>query len=296
MSFTLTETGLELYNQLKALRADIAKEEVIPVYYVFSNTALMDMVVKQPIDEATFLTCEKVGQKGYDRYGERFIYLIRQFTLTHKGPYYKGAPDYSKSYHSFLTEEGRRLLEQLKISRLSIAAVHDVEPTIMVNDQTLISFVVLLPYSREEMVRIYGVTKDYRDLYMDTFIKIIYNFTHGFKKRLYHLDMPRPRFTLTKEEASHFRYQEKMTATNIAKELNRIASSEITCSATDITKLVKKYDYYKNGFDNTVIISDVGKAFGLLKESRLTKNNEHYEMVLYSMEAQNKIVQWFIDQ
>lgn len=293
MSFTLTKTGEELYQQLKNLREQIANDEVIPVYYVFSNASLLDMVVKQPIDKESFLQCEKVGLKGYERYGEQFIDLIRRFILLNKGPYYTGEPEF-KTYRHFLTAEGRRLLEILKTSRTTIAGLNHLDEQTMVSDQTLINFVVLLPYSREEMIRIYGVTREYRDLYMDEFIRAIYNFTHGFKKRLYHIDVARPAFFLTKEEASRFVYKPQMSATQIAKELNRISSSAVHISATDITNRVKKYDYYANGLNRTIIISDVGAAFGLRKETHTSKNGETYEMVFYNKEAQNKIVEWFI--
>lgn len=293
MSFTLTKTGEELYRQLKDLREKIANDEVIPVYYVFSNASLLDMVVKQPTDKETFLQCEKVGLKGYERYGEQFIDLIRRFLLLHKGPYYSGEPEI-KTYNHFLTAEGRRLLEILKTSRTTIAGLNHLDEQSMVNDQTLINFVVLLPYSREEMIRIYGVTREYRDLYMDEFIRVIYNFTHGFKKRLYHIDVARPVFSLTEEEAARFVYRPEMSATQIAKELNRISSSAVHISATDITNRVKKYDYYANGLNRTIIISDVGASFGLRKEAHTNKNGETYEMVLYNKEAQNKIVEWFI--
>lgn len=293
MSFALTNAGEELYQQLKDLREKIANEEVVPVYYVFSNASLLDMVVRQPLDKESFLQCEKVGLKGYERYGQPFIDLIRRFVLLHKGPYYTGEPEI-KTYRHFLTADGRRLLEILKTARTTIAGLNHLDEQTMVSDQTLINLVVLLPYSHEEMIRIYGVTRDYRDLYMDEFIRAIYNFTHGFKKRLYHVDAARPAFYLTKAEASRFIYKPQMSATQIAKELNRISSATVHISATDITSRVKKYDYYANGLNRTIIISDIGTAFGLLKETHTNKNGETYEMVLYNKEAQNKIVEWFI--
>ena len=293
MTFKLTPAGEELLAKLKDLRKKIADEEVVPLFYVFPNDALIDMVVKTPIDEATFLTCEKVGQKGYDRYGEAFIDVIRKFTLLHKGPYYQGEPTFENKRH-FLTEEGRRLFEQLTVQRDLIAHAHHLSPDQMLNDQTLINFVVLLPYSREEMVRIYGVKKEYRDFYMDPIIQTIYRFTGGFKKRLYHVDVPRPAFTLTKEEASHFQTNVAMNATMIARELNRISSSKIRLSATDITSKVKKSHYYQNGFDGEILISKAGEAFGLTKAKRQSRDGRNYEIVLYNKDAQIKIVQWFI--
>jgi ribonuclease D len=293
MTFKLTMAGEELLKELKDLRKKIADEEVVPVYYVFPNDALLDMVVKTPLDEATFLTCEKVGQKGYDRYGEAFIDVIRKFTLLHKGPYYNGEITFTNKRH-FLTDEGRRLFEQLSVQRDMIASKYHLAPDLMLTDQTLINFVVLLPYSREEMMRIYGVKKEYRDYYMDPLIQTIYRFTGGFKKRLYHMDVPRPTFSLTKEEATHFKTAETMNATAIAKELNRISSSKIRLSATDITSRVKKYDYYQNGFEGEIIISKAGEAFGLTKVKRQNREGKSYEVVLYNKDAQIKIAQWFI--
>ena len=69
------QTG-ELFEALRKLRTQIAKEEGIPPYLVFSDKTLRDMENTLPLNEAEFMRVNGVGQRKLEVYGDRFIDLI----------------------------------------------------------------------------------------------------------------------------------------------------------------------------------------------------------------------------
>lgn len=76
----LNSKGLELFDVLRGLRMEIAKEESVPPYIVFSDKTLVELCVRQPFTKAEMLSVSGVGENKFERYGERFIQKIREFT------------------------------------------------------------------------------------------------------------------------------------------------------------------------------------------------------------------------
>ncbi|MDY3286618.1 MAG: DNA helicase RecQ [Eubacteriales bacterium] len=66
-----------LFRQLRLLRAVIAKREEVPPYIVFSDATLRAMAAARPTTPEAFQELPGVGQKKLERYGERFMLLIR---------------------------------------------------------------------------------------------------------------------------------------------------------------------------------------------------------------------------
>ena len=75
----LTKAGYELFDLLRGLRLEIAREEAIPPYIVFSDKTLIDMCVKHPQEIAGMLEVSGVGEAKLEKYGQRFLDAIRSF-------------------------------------------------------------------------------------------------------------------------------------------------------------------------------------------------------------------------
>ena len=69
----LDAAGQELYERLAALRTELAREQDVPAYIIFSNATLVDMCAKRPRDAKGFLEVSGVGAKKAERYGEAFL-------------------------------------------------------------------------------------------------------------------------------------------------------------------------------------------------------------------------------
>jgi len=67
-----------LFEKLRALRMEIAREEKVPPYIVFSDKSLTHMCMVKPTDRAEMLTVSGVGEYKYEKYGERFLACISE--------------------------------------------------------------------------------------------------------------------------------------------------------------------------------------------------------------------------
>ncbi|MBN1838620.1 MAG: DNA helicase RecQ [Campylobacterales bacterium] len=68
---------LSIFEKLRALRLEIAKENGIPPYVVFSDKTLKEMAEKLPHDKEAMLDVSGVGEVKFERYGEAFLALCR---------------------------------------------------------------------------------------------------------------------------------------------------------------------------------------------------------------------------
>lgn len=75
---SLTSAGMKLLHMLKELRREIAREENMPPYIIFSDKTLIDMSVKVPVNQQEMLNVSGVGENKYAKYGKRFIRKIEE--------------------------------------------------------------------------------------------------------------------------------------------------------------------------------------------------------------------------
>ncbi len=100
----------ELFEKLKKLRRQIAYEETVPPYVIFSDVSLQEMARKKPTDESLFAIVKGVGEFKSKKYGERFINEIIDFIIekTKEGATIKGSTyiiTYSMLKQDFSIEE-----------------------------------------------------------------------------------------------------------------------------------------------------------------------------------------------
>jgi ATP-dependent DNA helicase RecQ len=72
----LDNTEEALFQALRALRRDIARELSLPPYMVFSDVTLEDMARRRPATLSEMLAVKGVGQKKLDSFGQRFLELL----------------------------------------------------------------------------------------------------------------------------------------------------------------------------------------------------------------------------
>ncbi len=68
----------ELLLQLKAWRLEIAKEQKVPPYIVFSDNTLVAIAEMMPCDEAALIAIPGIGARKLEQYGPDVLELIRQ--------------------------------------------------------------------------------------------------------------------------------------------------------------------------------------------------------------------------
>lgn len=69
-----------MLEKLKKLRRELATQEKVPAYVIFSDATLIDMCKKMPETDDEFLEVSGVGNAKLAKYGEAFLKIIKQFT------------------------------------------------------------------------------------------------------------------------------------------------------------------------------------------------------------------------
>lgn len=76
--FVSGEVDGDLFTRLRALRSEIAREEKVPPYIVFSDKTLEHMCVVKPHTREAMLTVTGVGEYKFGKYGERFLRVLEE--------------------------------------------------------------------------------------------------------------------------------------------------------------------------------------------------------------------------
>jgi ATP-dependent DNA helicase RecQ len=71
--YTMSE---RLFERLRNLRLEIAREEKVPAFVIFSDATLTDMCLKHPQTDEEMLSVSGVGQIKLERYGKRFLQIL----------------------------------------------------------------------------------------------------------------------------------------------------------------------------------------------------------------------------
>lgn len=73
-----TETEEKMFGRLRMLRSEIAREEKVPPYIVFSDKTLVHMCILKPKTKTEMLAVSGVGEFKYEKYGERFLACVME--------------------------------------------------------------------------------------------------------------------------------------------------------------------------------------------------------------------------
>lgn len=79
------EENKVLFNLLRRLRKQLADEEQVPPFIIFSDSSLKEMCHFLPIDKASMLQIKGVGQTKWEKYGQAFVDKIRDFIQGNDG-------------------------------------------------------------------------------------------------------------------------------------------------------------------------------------------------------------------
>ena len=70
-----------MFEKLRALRLEIAREEKVPPYLVFSDKTLVHMCMVKPHAKEEMLAVSGVGEYKFEKYGERFLECMKNASL-----------------------------------------------------------------------------------------------------------------------------------------------------------------------------------------------------------------------
>lgn len=110
-----------LFEKLRELRAELAREANVPAYIVFSDASLKDMEDQEPQSSEEFLDIHGVGQAKMEKYGADFIKLIKGHLSKPK------SSSNSKTFQEtkILIENGLSLEEIAEARNLTISTIYN---------------------------------------------------------------------------------------------------------------------------------------------------------------------------
>ena len=104
----------ETFEQFRGLRNEIAKEEKVPPYIVFSDKSISAMAKKLPKNDKEFLAISGVGEQKLEKYGKRFIALAQSLDSETQTP--SSTPNSTQTQTLALLKENKSL-EEIAVDR-----------------------------------------------------------------------------------------------------------------------------------------------------------------------------------
>lgn len=74
----LDEDAFEIYVQLKLIRKQLAEENALPLFAVFSNYELSQIAQLEEINEQTVCSISGIGRKRMEKYGYKMVQLYNE--------------------------------------------------------------------------------------------------------------------------------------------------------------------------------------------------------------------------
>jgi len=68
-----------LFEILRQLRRELAKQRAVPAYIVFTDATLRDLARKRPLTQDALLLVSGIGMKKLEQYGEELLSEIRKY-------------------------------------------------------------------------------------------------------------------------------------------------------------------------------------------------------------------------
>jgi len=110
-----------LFEKLRELRNELARDENVPAYIIFSDASLKDMEDQEPKTEAEFLQISGVGQAKLEKYATDFLKLI----AAHKAPTKPKSKGKTVEETRKLIAEGLNLEEIAEARQLTTGSIYN---------------------------------------------------------------------------------------------------------------------------------------------------------------------------
>ncbi len=163
----------ELFYQLHDKRRMVADREKLPVYHIFSNETLQEMVTHLPQSVKAFRKIDRIGTVKTEKYADDFLPIIQDYCKEHRvGSVEKTikALNTSKLTSKDPNEYDPELFELLQDKCRILAKA---EHRAVFTNRTLKEMATHLPRTRTAFRRIHGIGTVKTEKYADDFLPII---------------------------------------------------------------------------------------------------------------------------
>lgn len=171
----------ELFEILRGVRQELARENNVPPYIIFGDVTLKEMAANYPISKEAMLRISGVGEVKYSKYGESFEDAIRKFTEENniEVPEYieassepKNDTEKDENIKLEITTD-LELYKRLKEARNEFAKKERVLPQAIMTMNTLKEISGRYPNTLDKLKDISGMGPKKISSYGETIIKIV---------------------------------------------------------------------------------------------------------------------------
>lgn len=260
----LSEADEALFDKLRMLRSEIAREEKVPPYIVFSDKTLVHMSVVKPRTKTEMLTVSGVGEFKFDKYGERFLACVKAEVGNAKSAAGNVGTD-------GIEDDGYLDSDDLYFSSDSVEF----------DEWSIDDAMAAWESAANELVK-----KEEIPVEISTVKK---------KKS----KAGKTEFVMTEELAEQLHYSEQVSLSDFIGQINDLRDDEIMKRLT--IKSVEQKLIDDGCFEERFIsgmkrkrLTEIGEAFGIVAEKRISEKGNEYDVFYYTEKAQRGIVKWLL--
>lgn len=167
----------ELYENLVALRSEIARSESIAPYMVFGDATLKNMASTYATNKEEMLAISGVGEIKYEKYGQMFELVIEKYIkekhIDKSKLIEKTQKHIDENNEYFNVNTDKNLYEKLKEYRLSTSKLEGVLPYMVLSANTLKEISGRYPLDEEQLKDVSGVGPVKINKYGDDILNIV---------------------------------------------------------------------------------------------------------------------------
>lgn len=159
-------TSTPLFEKLRALRTELAQQEGVPAYVVFSDASLQDMVQKRPESFAAFSEILGVGEVKLKKYADKFVQVIQDYLQ-------ENPEETSPEKSSTKPSKRKDLFEKLRDYQLKLAGEKQVLTSQIIDRADLRLIAQEKPNNKKSFLKLIHYPTEWTEAYAEEFVKVI---------------------------------------------------------------------------------------------------------------------------
>ncbi len=253
-----TQVEETLFDKLRALRTEIAREENVPPYIVFSDKTLTHMCIVKPGTKAEMLSVTGVGEYKYEKYGERFLACVKAnvgITEEQTALLVENADFDDLYFSSYDDEPADWSLET------ALTAWENADPDPVKREETPVTATIVKKKKSKGSKRDFVMTRELAEQL-------------HYSKQVTLSDLIGQINDLRDEDT-----MKRLTIKSVEEKLMADGCFE---------------ERFFNGMKRKGL-TETGEAFGIVTEKRISDKGNEYEVLYYTEKAQRAIVDWLME-
>lgn len=162
-----------LYENLRQFRDKKAKENNVPIWYLFNNGQLSTLVLNKPKNKEEFINLPGFGEKKYDSFGKEIIKIIWPDTKFEENKQFQEVKKEETNISQETTITKTPLYQALKKFRLEQSKQENIKPYFIYNNEELELLVTVKPQDKEAFIALKGFGEKKFEKYGEQILKII---------------------------------------------------------------------------------------------------------------------------